>query len=51
MYRISTYCTYHDCTTCVEVADDAGGILVRDTRGTVLRFSTQAWRAFVAQHT
>jgi Domain of unknown function (DUF397) len=37
---------------CVEVADHAGRILVRDTKnrvGTVLRFGPAAWRRFADQ--
>jgi hypothetical protein len=37
---------------CIEVADRAGRLLVRDTKdraGTTLRFSSAAWRRFVGQ--
>jgi hypothetical protein len=38
---------------CVEVADQAGRVLVRDTKqdgtGLVLRFSADAWRRFAAE--
>ena len=37
---------------CVEVADQAARVLVRDTQdrtGSVLRFSPDAWRRFAAQ--
>ena len=37
---------------CIEVADQAGRLLVRDTKdraGTTLRFSSAAWRRFIGQ--
>jgi hypothetical protein len=37
---------------CVEVADDTGRVLVRDTKnrdGAVLSVSADAWRAFLAE--
>jgi hypothetical protein len=37
---------------CIEIADQAGRLLVRDTKdrvGAALRFSSAAWRRFIGQ--
>lgn len=51
-WRKSTYSSGNG-GECVEVADHAKGVLVRDTkdhgRGPVLRFSPDAWRRFAGR--
>jgi Domain of unknown function (DUF397) len=44
--------TYSGEGNCVEVADDAASVVVRDTRdhtGVVLRFTPDAWRRFASR--
>jgi hypothetical protein len=45
-FRKATYCAWN---SRVEVAADDGTILVRDANGTVVRFTTDAWRKFTAE--
>jgi hypothetical protein len=45
-WRRSSRC---DTSACVEVAPADAGMRVRDTAGTVLAFSAEAWRVFLAE--
>jgi len=45
-WRSSSHCTGGEC---VEVGQDRAGVLVRDTDGTVLTFTVQAWEQFTAR--